>query len=118
MASIDTAVSILRSLEIFVPVMIATSTLFTAVITSVGLAVGRRSAAITKNNEQGINEIHVIVNSQRTEMLTRIDALKIKSDNLETSNNDLRRMIAEMSSNMSKVATIVPVIEKIVVKGA
>ncbi len=79
------------------PLLIAVSTLFTAFISTVGVLIGRKTAHIGEKNEKSINEIHVIVNSQKTEMLREIVTLKDKSDNLHISNEELKKMILDMS---------------------
>ena len=80
-----------------IPMMIAVSTFSTAIITLIGFSISKRAALVGERSEKSINEIHVIVNSQRTEMLKEIDGLKIKSNILGQSNTELRDMFLSMS---------------------
>ena len=81
-----------------IPMMIAVSTFSTAVITLIGFSISRKAAIVGDRIERATGEIHVIVNSQRTEMLKEIDLLKNKSGNLELSNLELKKMMTNMSA--------------------
>ena len=91
-----TTVTYLDSLTILIPLLIAISTLFTAMISTMGLIIGKKSVKLGEKSDKSINEIHVIVNSQRSQMSKEIDILSVKCELLAESNIELKKLMLEM----------------------
>ena len=85
------------SLANLTPLLVAVCALAAAIVSALGLRLGKKSVEISEKTEKVVTEIHVIVNSQKTEMVRKIDELQEKSDTLELSNEELKKMIMEMS---------------------
>ena len=79
------------SLQAVSPLIISLFTMIATTIGAVGIYIG-------KKNSKSINEIHVIVNSEKTAMLKENERLNIKVNVLEVTTNALKAEIKELSS--------------------
>jgi len=68
----------IQLIGVITPVLVGLFALIATLISAIGLHVGNK-------NSKAINEVHVIVNSQKTAMMSEIEQLKIKIDILEIS---------------------------------
>ena len=89
--------SYIESLQVLTPLLVSAFALIATSIGAIGLYVGQKSAIVGQENARAIGDIHVIVNSQKTEMLEEIKRLKLKVEVLEISKSQLKVEVMETS---------------------